>query len=607
MKTSTPLLPALLACLGLWGCDADKATATMDDTNQSATARIFSPDLEPVANATVQVWRHEDTLRTPAAQTVTDSDGSFAVEPLPEGIYRVMAFKDGLVAMQDSVPTIGGRLAPKDDTLGPPAIATGIVKMVGSDNPSTVTILVMGTDILFNVDKSGAFRLEGLATGTYRLRLSSTLDNYTTTAATAKVASGKTTDLGTIRMNFTGIPPVDSLKAEIDSASNDVVLSWKLPDVANVRFVRIYREPLDGSEKPVVAGYSNNGSFRDAIDNFDRTTKDWLYTARIHTMDGDSGYPAWINVAQNAEAAQHLQLVISHDNFDGIAVGSTGTLWFKVIASPTHPRSLVWTYDGATHSIPVDSMAVAPSGPYAFIDSFRVTFPIGDSAGTRRIIATLTGSNGDQRTDTLLVHAIVPADTSAWQDSARNDSTPRDTSIWQDSVRSDSGSASGSDSLPRTEFIIGHSSLDNVVAGSEGVLWFLVKSSPSRPRSIVWKYDNGSTVSSDSISLATMSAAPSGSSHDFIDSFRVAFPVGNNIGRHYAIATLLDDYGAGTTDTLVFNVIAADDSLGKDSAKVSSTPALREFRIAMTPATLESPVIAISGKPTFFRKQEIRC
>lgn len=333
------LLPTVfVACLGLWGCDADKATATMDDTNQTATARIFLPDHTPAANAMVQVWKSDDTLRAPTTETETDADGSFRIGTLPEGLYRIVARKDGMVAMQDSLRTVAGRLSPRSDTLAKPASATGIVKMTGSDNPATVTILVMGTDSLFNVDKSGSFHMDGLASGTYRLRLSSTLPNYTTTMAVVRIASGKATDLGAIRMNFTGIPPVDSLKARVDTTSNDIVLTWKTPDIANLRFVRIYREPLDGSSKPELIGYSKDSTFRDATGNYEHMEKEWLYTARIHTMEGDSGYPAWVTVKQRFKAAKALRVSLDRAT-DSAVVGNSRQFRLNVIASPERPAA----------------------------------------------------------------------------------------------------------------------------------------------------------------------------------------------------------------------------------------------------------------------------
>lgn len=431
MKNRHPLLPVLAGCFALWGCDSDKATGTMDETNQSAAANLYMPDLSPASGAIVQAWKSDDSTRTPVAMTVASDDGRFDLGVLPDGFYRVVARKDGFVAMQDSVPTAAGRLVARNDTLATPTVAKGIVRMTGSDNPATVTVLVMGTDILANVEKDGSFRIAGLAEGTYRLRLSSTLAHYTTTAATVHVSRADTSDVGTIRMNFTGIPPVDSLRARFDSTTGRILLSWILPDVDGFRYARVYRERLDGSTKAVAIGVSTSNTYEDAEPNYGPGAIQWLYTVRIHTMDGDSGYPAWITTTQKAVARidNFVHATISGydpSSRDSLAPGSvlTASVWIR--SSPGRPKSLTWSFQDRSGGFAVDSIEADTDSSL-----FGIRLKLDSTKGSSVFGVRMVTQDGRILFDSIDVRVRTPRDSTA-------DSTLRDSSAAIDSSHLDS-------------------------------------------------------------------------------------------------------------------------------------------------------------------------
>lgn len=570
MKTPRILFPALLGCLGLWGCDADKTTGTMDETNQSASARIFASDLSPAAGAVVQVWKGDDTLRTPVTQTVTENDGSFRIGSLPDGMYRIVARKDGYVAMQDSVPTVAGRLASKNDTLGRPVVMKGRVRMTGSDNPATVTLLVMGTEILANVDKSGTFRVEGLAAGTYRLRLSTTLDEYTTTAAGVRLSGRDSCDVGTIRMNFTGIPPVDSLVARFDSATGNVRLTWSLPQVPDFRFARVYREPLDGSLKPSLVGYTTTGSYLDATPNHGPNAIEWLYTVRIHTMDGDSGYAAWTTVTQKVVKpvlARVYTSIIGYERWydDSVTPGSTIDAQISAISSPKPPRSLSWSFQGRTGTLSADSF---PAGADSAI--FRLHLRLDSSRGDYPFVVRMVADDGQTVFDSLNVRVRSLRDTTV-RDTARHDSSVTIDTTRRDSIpRTTDTSKIDSTHGLRLDTRVAH--LDASIPSDSATLVFVAMSSPSRARWLVWNRDAGASKNADTISLATMPAAPPGSGwpYAYVDSIRVGFELSTVPGTHWIVATLVGPDGSETMDSLSYAIPSNPDS-AIDSSVVSAT------------------------------------
>ncbi len=290
-----------LLALGV-GCNSSKDVAgTMDESNQTVSARILMPGgSAPAVGAVVQVWRPDDTTKTPVAQVVTGADGSYQLPKFPDGMYRLVARRssDQLVAMRDSLYTSNGTLQVHSDTLNKAGVATGFVKMVGDDNPGSVTVEVMGTDVLVNVDRDGKFTFDNLSSGTYRLRLVTNLSDYTTTQVTVRLDFRKPVVLDTITMNFAGIPPVTGFRALYDSSSQRIKLQWDPPLIRGIRDVEIFRENKNLFASPDTVGISDSGAFWDSPHPTKPTT--WLYTVKARRNDGNVGRSAWKTVFQPA-------------------------------------------------------------------------------------------------------------------------------------------------------------------------------------------------------------------------------------------------------------------------------------------------------------------
>ncbi|MCB9496122.1 MAG: hypothetical protein H6686_04455 [Fibrobacteria bacterium] len=446
MKSSPRIAMLALGLLSLQGCDSDQATGTMDENNHSAKmATIYLPDLRPASGAVVQAWSRDDSGKTPSMQTLTDEEGKFDIPELPEGIYRLVARKGDLVAMQDSLYTSNGRINPKSDTLGEAAKVTGRVRMTGGDNPASVTILVMGTDQLVNVDRQGRFLIDGLASGSFRLRLSTSLSGYTTTATTIQAKAGTMVDVGDVELLFAGIPPVDSLRASVDSTTRKVTLTWALPAIENFRYVRLQREPVDGSARPVSLGISTSGRFVDSS-WFSTEAQEWLYTLRIHTLDGDSGKPAWAKISMGQLVLDSLFLGWPRIP-SPIRVGQAFHFEVSVASGPSRPRALHWSFhDGlgtVERSIPMDSLPANRFQGFSFLDtSLVIHLPAPRQSGAGWLEVRLEGADGRSVRDSL-AFSILPADSSGfdstWSDSTFHpDSSRSDTTLYQDSTRADS-------------------------------------------------------------------------------------------------------------------------------------------------------------------------
>jgi hypothetical protein len=336
------ILSCLILPLGLLAsCDsstsAPATTGVVDETNHAATAVVYSNDGKPVPQALVQAFRRDDTTRKAAATVLTEANGSYALPTLENGVYRVIARKGALVAVQDSVLAVGGKTTAGSDTLEAAPTAQGVVKMIGDDNPASVLVQVQGTDVLVNVDKDGAFSLGTLTAGTYTLRLSTDIEGYTLTTRNIAIRRGQTTLLDTVAMNFTSVPPVSNFRATVDSSTNAIRLGWDLPVLKGVRDVLIRRVLKNSFDSAFVIGNSDSGSFLDAENAGTTASRTWLYTAQIRMLDGRLGRVAYITVNQLGGAPPTLQLglVDALGRFDsslGKTYGIHDTLRFRAVA-----------------------------------------------------------------------------------------------------------------------------------------------------------------------------------------------------------------------------------------------------------------------------------
>ena len=290
-------------CLWLFSCDSQKVTGTMDETNASA-ARLLDTAGTPAAGANLLVFHPLDSTRTPVAAGVTLSDGSYSLPTVPDGMYQILARSAGRVAVLDSVYTSQGKLLVRTDTLRDPGSIYGIVEMVGDDNPASVEVSVLGSDILVaNVNSEGSYRLDNLGTGTWTLKFSTSLSGYTNTYGTVRTTASTSVKMDTVVMNYIAIPPVAGLKAVYDTSTGNVHLTWTVPPwVKGVRDVEVLRVNSADTASPSLIGTSDSSGYSDPVYPWwpsgpaPYTPTTWLYNVRIRTEDNSLGKVAYTTV-----------------------------------------------------------------------------------------------------------------------------------------------------------------------------------------------------------------------------------------------------------------------------------------------------------------------
>jgi len=293
----------LVAALLFFTCTKDKLAGTVSDTDTGKSAMVYNPDFTPAVGATVKFFEINDTTRTPALRTSTDSKGRYSYKGLAKGTYNIIASDDSLLSYQDSAYVSTDTAYIHPDTLEKPGSVTAIVGVQPNDDPRTVTVQVLGTNIFSNVDENGKFTLAPLAKGTYNVRLITTLPNYTPTYTTLTARSSKNDTLqDTLWMTYTGIPVVLGLKVSYDTVNGVVSLYWGKNPYKDFQTYMIYRD-MYGTVQPSSAAIAinNDTSFVDTIFKrnlssgqfsfFDTNDYHYIYRVAIRNNSIEIGKP----------------------------------------------------------------------------------------------------------------------------------------------------------------------------------------------------------------------------------------------------------------------------------------------------------------------------
>ena len=246
------LLPLILL-LFIVHC-TQRIAGTTDETVTGTRAAIYYANGTPAPGVTVKAFDINDTSRVPAAQAITDNTGHYALGQIAKGTYNIWAEQDTLVAVQDSVFISPTTNTLHHDTLQASGSITAIIGMQPNDDPRSAYVQMTGSDRFSrNINTDGSFTINGLATGSYSLRISTTLPNYTPTFFTVSAVSGKADTLkDTLQLVYTGIPVVTGLSASYDTVNGVVHLSWNSTSFRDFQDYLIFRDPCDSIQPSMV-------------------------------------------------------------------------------------------------------------------------------------------------------------------------------------------------------------------------------------------------------------------------------------------------------------------------------------------------------------------
>lgn len=185
----TLLLPlALLATLLLVACDPPRAG------NASIQGAITNANGTPATNATITLVRERET--TAAATTTTNANGEYTLTGLAASAYDLVVTTNNQGAYQPGVTLTSDQARTIDLTLAPLGSITGTAILEARPEASEgVRITIPGTTINTSTAWNGAFTLNNIPAGNYRLTATDERNNYATTTIDVTVNSNQTTTL----------------------------------------------------------------------------------------------------------------------------------------------------------------------------------------------------------------------------------------------------------------------------------------------------------------------------------------------------------------------------------------------------------------------------
>jgi len=328
------LLPLLIACQD----SPDSSAGTNDETHTQVQAMLVLPDGQtPAAGATVTVTAREAVTATTIGHV--DSVGLPVVVGLADGTYSVVVSKGSLTYWADSLKASGGQLQWYGrDTLQAAATLSGTVAVEPQDDPSTVTVNVLGTEIWTNVAHDGSFTLSGIGTGLLRLRFQTTLSGYTTTYATTRLwTAGSADTMDTVHMIYTGIPVAVGLSVRNDSATGNLRLSWAKSGYGQLMDYVIYRDTAGSlSYSNSVFASTTDTAWRDTTASRRYSTASWRYRVAVRTRMGSLG--SWFGSATGTSVPPwlcHLDSLTWTEVLRG-ATGNLGLLGMRLSLATRH-------------------------------------------------------------------------------------------------------------------------------------------------------------------------------------------------------------------------------------------------------------------------------
>lgn len=275
--------------------------------DETYSLRAYLPDGKPAEGAQVRVVGVKDT--TAVAVGTVDANGDVATPTLRDGIYAFNITQDSLVSHIEAVEVKNGKLLldNRKDTLRLMGSVSGVVAVEPQDDPSTVVVHVLGTEIWANVRRDGTFRLDRIGAGEYLLALETNLPHYTRTFANATATNGRNTTLpDTIWITYNWLPSIRGVAVRNDSATGDQILSWQpARNVVGFMDYAIFRDSL-GTILPskVPVAVTNDTTWRDPDASEPTRIRKWRYivVARDHNATPGpwkdavvgTSIPAWL-------------------------------------------------------------------------------------------------------------------------------------------------------------------------------------------------------------------------------------------------------------------------------------------------------------------------
>ncbi|MBN1601437.1 MAG: hypothetical protein JW915_07500 [Chitinispirillaceae bacterium] len=374
----------------------DKIVGTVDDTDTGIS--VYLPDNTPAVDAVIKFipstrsqtigLSKKSSASSAVAVVRTDACGKFKVPVLADSTYNIFMEKGDLKAFQGEVVITSQGHSIQDDTLRKTGSFTAFIGLDPKDmhNVGSVAIQILGSDVQFtNPDKNGLFTFEDIAAGSYKLRLETSLPEYSPTYFTMPIQSGTDSMYpDTIFLKYTGIPSVTGLSAVFDTSNGIVRLSWNSTEYSNLLDYIVFRDTEPAvvySKDPYKATFDT--TLFDTIykaNDSQKGTQSTVYKYRVAIRNNSTDKGSTFGAVSITAIPFRSALVISAGLDQTVDISSDVVLKGEIIFSKYSLISQEWKI-GNDSWVQGDS-AVFKTNNDLSQETFTCIYRVADSAGT---------------------------------------------------------------------------------------------------------------------------------------------------------------------------------------------------------------------------------
>lgn len=355
----------LLLLLIFLSCSDKSKVSGTEGTASETVGILYKSDFALAQDATIIIIEDNATALpdNPVNMdtTFTDSNGTFDLSSLNDGIYNIFGELNGTKSFLKSV-IINNSDDLSDtvmDTLGATMDIAGIVKHEYHSDSRYIIGLMPGTGRFFvPIDSLGEFVIEDVAAGEYDIRLISLLQGYLPKDTLFKVNPLVIdTTIDTIIIEFGDIAPVSGLAATYDSLMQVVSLSWNSAD--SVEAYNVYRT-LKGENQELIT----QTPVTDTLYNDSTVAADCEYTYTV------AGVKTGVSGAQSAGFV--VNTVSLYDSVKTVGGQGADSSQFNMVGGmAVYKDSLLYVCDIANQRIKVldDTLGIVrmiPTAGYPF-------------------------------------------------------------------------------------------------------------------------------------------------------------------------------------------------------------------------------------------------
>lgn len=252
-------------------------------TNGTCTGKIYNKDNTEAAGALVRlIPSGYDPLSSGGVgidSTTTGADGRYQFDIPETDFYNILAEKDDLSCLQDSISLLeDGAYEIDNDTLGEPGWLAGTVEVKPGSDPLQAVILVLGTNRYTSpVDSLGTFNALALPAGSYTVKVFTSESGYDAGEYRVTVPSGDTALLGA-RIPTSFAPDIEEFSVSYDRAMMIATLRWTPADTAQLRSFAL-RRYVDGAEDSIIIIDGNRSEYHDDCISYFEKTVTWEINA----------------------------------------------------------------------------------------------------------------------------------------------------------------------------------------------------------------------------------------------------------------------------------------------------------------------------------------